>query len=369
MPTVRSTRSSGAIWIRSLAIAGALACGPSAPAPRPDPPPTDPAPTDGDDAPSSARELGAGATFGELLAAARALDGRRDTESSEGCLVALREGRAHLAADLAVAVRPLAEAPEDLDARLEGGVTRVNVLTRWGRLGPGDPAHPTLAAITTTLPPPAGGALVWFVTDRGVYARATDDALGATEPSPRVMPVGDAPALFVTAERGLPVTRLAEVLAAVPDALAGQVALAVTLDAGTRLPAAAEAIAPSDEHLCPDGLPALPEETAPGTLRAPAIVSSLGPLRQGAEICVGTSGGRGAAGGRVVMAMRIGPDGRVSDACLVEDETEDPTLRDCLVRSARATAFPAPDPAGPVDVELPLVLAPLESQRQRALCP
>ena len=66
--------------------------------------------------------------------------------------------------------------------------------------------------------------------------------------------------------------------------------------------------------------------------------------------------------------MRIGPDGRVSEVCVVESEHPDPTLHACLVRSARAVAFDAPSPAGFVDVQLPLVLAPLPVQRQRALC-
>jgi hypothetical protein len=66
--------------------------------------------------------------------------------------------------------------------------------------------------------------------------------------------------------------------------------------------------------------------------------------------------------------MRIGPDGVVNEACVIESAAPDPVLHECLARAARAVAFDAPDPPGFVDVQLPLVLAPLPVQRQRALC-
>ena len=71
------------------------------------------------------------------------------------------------------------------------------------------------------------------------------------------------------------------------------------------------------------------------------------------------------AGGRVEVAMRIGDEGRVTEACLVSDEVGGSQLRDCLIRAARATVFPRPRPAGSVDVSLPLRLQP---SYQRALC-
>jgi hypothetical protein len=323
------------------------------------------------------RQLGADATFTDLLRAARTLDDRRDQRSDAGCLVRPPSaGRGwRLEADLAVAVRPLRNAPDDLDELLSADGSPVDVLSRWGARGPGEPAHPTFAAVTTTLPPQRPTARVWVVTDRGVYVRSTDAPTEATAPGSvdeAVAALGDPAslgALFVSAEGGLPLSRLAEVLEAVPDDLAGRVGLAVALEPGTRLPETpqGEEEAAEDAH-CPDGLPALAEDAPVGSLRPQVIVSSLGPLRQGAEICVGTTGGPGAAGGRVVMALRIGPDGRVEEACAVEDETNDPALRACLANAARATAFPAPDPPGHVDVQLPLVLSPVESQRQRPVC-
>jgi hypothetical protein len=326
--------------------------------------------------PDDPRRLGAEGTFGDLLRAARTLDDRRDQGSDAGCLLR-RPGAGtgwRLEADLAVAVRPLRDAPDDLDERLVADGAPVDVLTRWGALGPGEPIHPTFAAVTTTLPPQRPAAQVWAVTDRGVYVRSTEVPVDRTTPmtpeeAARALgAVGARGSLFVSAEAGVPLSRLAEVLGRVPGAFAGRVGLAVALEPGTRLPEPPAPETARGAALCPDGLPPLPDDAAVGALAPEAIVARLGPLRQGAAICVGTTGGPGAAGGRVTLALRIGPDGTVEEACAVRDEADDPALRACLAEAARSTAFAAPDPSGYVDVQLPLVLAPVESQRQRPLC-
>ncbi len=354
--------------VAGLALA-ALACGDPAPTPPPERAPGGGGETVTPD-PEDARALGPDATFAQLAEAARLLDQRRDQDSTAGCL--LRRGW-RLEADLAVAVRPLAVPEADLDARLEADAGPVVVLSRWGAYGQLDAGRVALSAVTTTLPPRVEPATVWFVTDRGVWVRNS----GADAARPGPMPWADATAalptdvgaLFVTAEAGVPLATLAEALSSLPDALSGRVGLAVTLAAGTRLPGApAAADAADTEGLCPNGLPPLGEGMSEGSLRPDRIVSSLGPLRQGAEICVGATDGPGAAGGRVGLAMRIGPDGQLIEACVTEEAAPDPTLRACLLRAARATMFPEPDPPGAVDVALPLVLAPLDSQRQRPLC-
>lgn len=352
----------------------ALACGgPRAPAPVSVDEADHPVPVDEEPPPPDVRSLAPDATFAELLDAARTLDDRRDQESEAGCLLR-RAWR--LEADLAVAVRPLPAAPDDLDDVLAAEPGPINVLSRWGAYGPGDPQQPSFSAVTTTLPPRREPAIVWAITERGAYVRSSAEPARELDPVPlarlaSTLPSADAVgALFVTAEAGTPISRVAEALATLPAELAGRVALAVPLAPGTRLPAP-PTIAEGDASagLCTEGLPELPDSAPAGDLRADAIVQSLGPLRQAAGTCVSSTQGPGAAGGRVTLAMRIGPDGRVHEACAVRDETQDPALRECLVRAARAVAFPSPDPPGFVDVQLPLVLAPLESQRQAPLCP
>lgn len=316
------------------------------------------------------RALGADATYRDLLRAARTLDDRRDQDSDAGCLV--RRGW-RLEADLAVAVRPLPSAPDDLDARLAEELGPVTVLSRWGAYGDaGEEGAPRLAfsTVTTTLPPRVEPAVVWVVTDTGVYVRSTASSrpAGPTGVEALEASLNGAGALFVSAEAGVPLSRLAEVLSSVPESFAGRMGLVVPLSAGTRLPAPPEVQEGDAAAICPDGLPALPEDAPLGSMRPERILQSLGPLRQGAEICVGATDGPGAAGGRVVMALRIAADGRVAETCIMEDATDDPTLRACLLRAARTIAFPPPESPGTVDVALPLALSPLPSQRQRPVC-
>lgn len=325
------------------------------------------------DAPAAdGRSLGVDANYADLLTIARTLDQRRDQDSDAGCLLRRRAGGWRLDADLAAAVRPLPEPPADLDERLGGEAGPIVVLSRWGAYGEARLGALALTAVTTTLPPRREPAIVWFVTEAGVTSRSTiapvESGAGSIQEAVARLPA-EVGALFITAEAGVPLARLADVLRRVPESLFGRAGLAVPLAAGTRLPSPPPT-APIEgpETLCPEGLPALADTDPIGTLEAEPIVSSLGPLRRGVEACVGATEGPGAAGGRVSMALRIGADGRVATACVVEDETGDPALRACLVRATRSIAFPAPTPSGFVDFQLPLALSPLESQRQRPLC-
>ena len=76
------------------------------------------APDDARPTPRDPRALPGSAVFGDLVEVARALDERRDSRSESGCLLRASPGAYRLEADLAVAVRPLPQAPEELDARL-----------------------------------------------------------------------------------------------------------------------------------------------------------------------------------------------------------------------------------------------------------
>ncbi|MGE0789467.1 MAG: hypothetical protein AB7S26_27580 [Sandaracinaceae bacterium] len=355
----------------SLAL---VACGTPSGDGDPDPNPDDRGGSGSEDPPpprDDPRALGADATFADAVTAARTLDAHRDQDSSAGCL--LRRGW-RLEADLAVAVRPPPEPAADLDERLGRDGEPVVVLTRWGMYGNPAPGRIALTALTSTMPPRVEPATVLFVTDRGVYVR---DSVGRVNvPAPIADPRASISSLgsddgpvFVTAEAGTPLARVAEILAMLPAASIGRVGLAVPLAENTRLPETPSGDAPPDlTGLCPNGLPPRAAGDPEGNLRPDRIIGALGPLRQAAEICVGTAAGAGAGGGRVVLSFRIAPDGRVSEACVSEEPAPDPSLRECLLRGVRATMFDEPSPAGSVDVALPLVLAPLASQRQRALC-
>jgi hypothetical protein len=171
---------------------------------------------------------------------------------------------------------------------------------------------------------------------------------------------------LVTAEASVSLSALRDLLETLPREASPKVALAVVLAEDVRLPAPAPHT-DDGRGLCPDGLPRLRGNV--GELETADIVSALGPLRDGATQCMATATGPGAAGTRIGLAMRIGPDGRLAEACMTADSAADPVLRDCLLDAARATTFPAPDPPGSVDVILPMELVPDASLAQLLVCP
>ncbi|MDQ3037735.1 MAG: hypothetical protein M3Y87_35405, partial [Myxococcota bacterium] len=216
---------------------------------------------------SSPRALPPHATFADLAAAARTLDDHRDSESDEGCLIRASSDGYALAADLAVAVRPLPTPAEDLDARLSQTAGPVRVLTRYGGYG-GDDAALGLVAIATTLPPTRGVALALFLTSQGVYARRSDAAGGERDASRAAWIVEHTDwsafdLVAVTAEAATPLRDVVALLEQLPASLAGRITLAVPLAEETRMPEAAAATDPAERaELCPEGLPE-PDQSVP----------------------------------------------------------------------------------------------------------
>ena len=170
----------------------------------------------------------------------------------------------------------------------------------------------------------------------------------------------------------LPVEALAVFLRALPATLAGNVGLAVVLEAGTALPES-PALEDDGVPIC-TGLPDpdsdadddADDDAVDGALEPADIVGALGPLRAAAAVCVGATPGPGARGGRLSLAARIGAGGRVIAACVTADSTDDAHLRACIVRAAQAVVFP--DPHGVIDFVLPLQLVPGAAHHQRPLC-
>lgn len=323
---------------------------------RPDAPPQDPT---RDAPPRDGRVLSSGARFAELVAAARRQDQLRDQDSAAGCLLRLGPSP-RLEADLAAAVRPLPEPPPSLAGRLGS----VAVLTRYGALGAPDAAL-GLVAFTTTPPTPGASARVVVVTGDGLWLATTEGTSARRIGRDALSGLDDGRALVaVTAEAGITVEAVGAVLAALPASLAGRVTLAVALPEGTRLPAPPSVEGPAAAAVCE--LEPMPDE-AWGELDGAALRRGVAPLVDRAQLCVGTTEGAGALGGRVVLSMRIGPSGRVTAACVSEDATGDGVLRACLVGAARELVFEAPS-GGSVDVALPLRLEPGPAHRQAALC-
>lgn len=341
------------------------------------------APDDGSDARASAassgneasvpsadpRNLPVHPTFADLVDAARALDAPSAPQGSS-CLLR-GEPPSRFEGDVLAGVRPLPSPPDALSARLEGNAEPVTVLSAWGTTA--GASELAVAAFTTTSAPSARArALVAFVTAGGVYLRGDDPALRAR---PGAMSVGafgallaeaataaDA-ALYVTAEAAVSLAELRSVLLAVPQRY--EVALAVALPKGTRLPAPE---APSREHLCPEGLPAPDAHEPEGDIDVAALRDALAPLHEAALSCALASGSRALAGGRLTLALRIDDGGHARELCFESDELGDALLRRCVLESARSLALPAPSPKGFVDVSLPLSVSLSGPSPQRPLC-
>jgi hypothetical protein len=308
------------------------------------------------------------ATFGELVALARTLDQHGAGDSTESCLLGANGDASRLGAAVLPAVRPMPDAPAALVTTLDSG-GRVRVLSHWGQTGDGEFA---LATFTTVSAAAARApAAVLALTRAGVFVRygdreaRPDDGPLAPHAIPTRLASAPAHALYLTAERDMPVSELHALLASLP--LDRPVALAVALPAGTRLP---EPTRPGRAaHACPDGLPAPPRGAQEGDLAAAEIANALASLPAEAARCRDTAGGAAAAGGKLTLALRVEPDGRVRDACAVRDSVSEPALVACLVGFARGLRFSAPAPAGFVDLHVPLDLAPAGPEPQRPTCP
>jgi hypothetical protein len=333
--------------------------------------------------PSDPRSLPAHATFKQLADAANRLDQRALDSSSEGCLLEnpqSADGVWKLKADIAVGVRPLPEPPTDLASGQGSPSEPVTILSRWGRRGDA-PNALTLVAFTTTS---ASGvklpALALLITKAGLWLRsvaATVDALptGPLKPE-QLAPILAAriarseQVLYITAEAETPLSDVYSLLASLPSQKL-EVALAVALPPGTRLPSLsvpAEAEPADASRWCPAGLPEVSGNIAEGDLPGAALADALKPLREAAQACLANEQRALATGGKVTLALRIGADGRVQTACLLDDEIREVTFADCLLRAARQQAFPHPQPPGLVDVHLPLAFSSSAVPRQNPVC-
>jgi hypothetical protein len=323
---------------------------------------------------AAAPPLAASATFGDLVraAAARASSGALDARSD--CLLRVGSEGYALDAELMPALSELAEPIADVDAALAGAGGPVRVLTAWGQVGALEPDL-GFAAFTALSPQSLRAPVVALLLgDAGAYLRYGDGpaseadgplAIDAVVPRLLAQPRAQDAVLYVAAEEGTPLARLAELLRALPHDR--RIALAQLLPTGTRLPPLV-AQTPPAQQLCPDGLPEPEAASREGELDPAAAMQALAPLRDGARACLQDATGAARAGGRVVLALRVGETGAVQHACLLQDGIGDAALAACVLQSARSARLPAPTPAGFVDLHVPLSLTPEPLPALRALC-
>jgi hypothetical protein len=316
------------------------------------------------------RELSGQAHFADLVRLAQELDSSGRGHSESGCLLRGTEPL-HFEADLSLSVRPLPPVSEHAKEVLDDRAGGITVVSPWGTVGgQTEPSDAILLPFTTTSPDAVKlPTVALFATREGVYLRAAKgviQGLPLTAVSPEdagswLARVTEPAAIYVTAERALELRRLTELLKLVPNR--HEVALAVALPKATRLPAAT---ADNGEGLCLNGLSDPAESEVEGNLDVAAAQSALAPLREAALSCALSSGGKALLGGKLVLGLRIGPDGRAREACFVSDAIAEPVLRRCLLSSVRDLPLPTPKPVGFADVHLPLQIELAGPKPQRA---
>jgi len=308
------------------------------------------------------RALAADATYGELVALARDLEGAGRADSDEGCLL----GPERLAADLAIPLRPLPLPIPSVARALARHRGPMRVLSRWGQRGSGRRA----VAVFTMTPRTSGEALLLFAGEDGLRLRSTGGEAGSAEPfTPaelaervRVARTTVGGPIVLIADAGASLTRVRTLLAALPEEAV--IALGVLLPEDTRLPEPLVPAAEAEAGLCPDGLP--PTEAAEGHFDLDAARPALAELQAQVSRCNDYRSARGRDEGTIAIALRVAAGGGVSAACATDDRVGDPALRACTLGAVREVRFP--DPGGVVDLAIPFRFEPSPRARQAPLC-
>jgi hypothetical protein len=299
-------------------------------------------------------------TYLELVRNAALRDGK--TEQTSDCLLESTTTGQRFRGEVAVGIRPLPLPSLDLDPALEQNIS-VSLLTAYGRYGE---APNALAFSAFSYAPPTREAVLLVLTDRGHYVRSTRaggpmlNRVDGAEAARVAGGIANA-TVFVAAEADVSLTQVHQLLELLTARYAS-VALAVNLAPETRLPVPGPVV----ETLCAEGLSAT--NAASGDLQSSSITPALAPLLERARDCLSAGDPRGAAGGRLELALRVAASGAVEEACILSDQTGDPGLRACVVNEAKKLVFPAPTPAGSVDLQLPLALTARHAPAPRALC-
>lgn len=299
------------------------------------------------------RPLPANATFADLLVELADAETRPLENSPPPCLLREEAGAFHLMGRGASALRSPLPVERGLEGRLDREESSILVLTPYGALGSRE-ASLMLATVTAAPFPEPASALALLLTRRGVHLRSTDPhrptraTLSSAEAAQTVREAREYGLLLVAADADVPLANVIALLRTLEDT-GRRVALAAILPSGTRLPET-DFVDPSSPVDCPSGLPMLAPEAALGDADPAALTPVVQAFRANVESCLRTAGSPPGDDPQVLLAIRLGPDGRVGEACVMEHREAHPALRACLVGEARRLRFPAPDPPGYVDV-------------------
>ena len=306
------------------------------------------------------------ASYAELVRSATELESA--TRETRTCLLQEVSSGYRLRAAVTSSVRPLPVPPDDLDEALKNA-DHVELLSAWGRYGDGN-GKLALAAFTSGAP--AHDALALLITDRGIALRSPSgsqieplDGLDVPHMLAALnkLDARSSASVFLAAEARVPLPQLYGVLTVLAEQQR-EVVLAVPLSTNTTLPLPASATAKA--AFCGGGLS--DTDAAEGRLPSGTLMAEVAPLREHAADCLSRGDARGAAGGKLSLALRVAPDGHVQEACITRDELADGAVLSCVIGLASQLRFTPPSPSGVVDLELPIVLRASPQAVQHPVC-
>ena len=322
------------------------------------------------------RELPGSATFADLIKLAGDVSASEKGASEAGCNLR-RDADGSYRFEASVSAEKFAAPPDDLDDVLVKGEAGIRLMTGYGVIGVGAgltlrPLSPLPKVVLTGIVP------ALFVTDRGVYIRIADTYGTKLSGDKGPMPESDVPrvkaelaprpqAIVVTAESGVKLDRVHEVLSWVKDA-SGPVVLATPVEKGAalpKLPAAAKGGLGVDA--CPrGGLMDIPKGSKPGSFGDQAFFGITEAYRKDALTCIEKLSPE-SSGGKIDVQMRIEPDGKISKACIDKDSTGDAAVKKCVLDRTRAYVYPKPTTPGIVNFGTELSFSP-KRFNTKALC-
>lgn len=151
--------------------------------------------------------------------------------------------------------------------------------------------------------------------------------------------IGKAKGVVITAEAGVPMTKLVADLGALAD-FRGTVILATAWSGAPAQRAPAVGYDLDDPGVCVGGITDVPKGQSPGQLSRALMFSLPSRLTEAAAPCATKLNPD--QGGEVQVALRLGQSGQVTEACVEHDTTHDPVLRTCVLRAVKASTFDPP---------------------------
>ena len=283
-------------------------------------------------------------TFADLVAQVAA-----HPSSTTGCLLQPGPAGVAMVGRFQPGEATLTPPPADWDAILARS-SGAAVVTPIGQIGP--ESAPLRLTSLVPVPRALGQAMlpVLVFTDEATwFTVVAPPEMFAAPSAQRLQPqdferlrtdvIDKAKGVVITAEAGVPMTKLAAELGVLAD-FRGTVLLATAASGATAQRAPALGYDLDDPGVCEGGITDVPRGQTPGQLSRTLMRTLPTRLSEAAAPCASRL--QPDQGGEVQVALRVSQTGEVTEACVEHDTTHDAALRACVLRAVQATTLEAP---------------------------